>query len=525
MIKKDDTRLRLKNKFVRNFIYSKLLFIGLMILAQMTFYVLLFVKLTEGGKYMAIASMALSVSFLIYLANSKGKNEFKMAWLVPVIIFPLFGIFLYLICHKNMGGLRLKRRISRVKEESADFMKNLPEEKITLEKNPKIGDIASYLKYCGNFPAYSENKTRYYPNGESWLPDMLAELKKAESFIFMEYFIIDEGEMWNDILDVLKERTASGVTVRLIFDGFGSLRLDSGSYINYLKKIGIDTKVFIPLIPFVDTAQNNRDHHKIMVIDGRIAYTGGINLTDEYVNLDHHRFNYWKDTNIAIEGSAVRTYTMLFLQTWHSISRFKQLDTDDFARWLNVDYPVFKKTGAVIPYADDAFNDVDLAENVYNYILDRAHTYVHIMTPYLILDNTMINNLIFAAQRGVDVSIILPGHYDHFVTYCVGHRFAKQLIENGVKIYFYQPGFIHAKVFVSDNARATVGSINLDYRSFYHHFECGVYLYRTDSIKKIEEDFEETRNQSKLITMEEFKKLSLFRRITGWIFKITAPLL
>ena len=216
---------------------------------------------------------------------------------------------------------------------------------------------------------------------------------------------------------------------------------------------------------------------------------------------------------------------MLFLQTWHSISRFKQLDTDDFARWLNVDYPVFKKTGAVIPYADDAFNDVDLAENVYNYILDRAHTYVHIMTPYLILDNTMINNLIFAAQRGVDVSIILPGHYDHFVTYCVGHRFAKQLIENGVKIYFYQPGFIHAKVFVSDNARATVGSINLDYRSFYHHFECGVYLYRTDSIKKIEEDFEETRNQSKLITMEEFKKLSLFRRITGWIFKITAPLL
>ncbi len=525
MGKEKRKKLRLKNKFVRNFIYSKLFFVAFMVFVQLAFYVLLFLKIAGSGKYMAVASMALSLVFMIYIVNSKGKNEFKMVWMLPVLIFPAFGIFLYLICHKNLGGHRLSKRIHFAKEESKVFLENLKEEKKALIDYPKIGDISTYLKSTENYPPYSENKTTYYPNGETWRPDMLARLKKAKSFIFLEYFIIDEGEMWQEILEVLKAKAAAGVTVRLIYDGFGSLRLATRSYVRYLKSFGIDTRIFLPLIPFFDTGQNNRDHHKIMIVDGQCCFTGGMNLTDEYVNLDHHRFDYWKDANICIEGSGVRTFTALFLQTWHSIDRKQKLDKEDLSKWINIRYKKYDVPGAIIPYADDAFNESDLAENVYNYILNKAHSYVHIMTPYLIIDNTMMNNLLFAASRGVDVSIIFPGHYDHFITYCVGYRFVKQLIENGVKVYFYNPGFIHSKVFVSDNKRGTVSSINLDYRSFYHHFECGAFLYKSECVKKLEEDFEETKKECTLVTMEVFKKLPLFRRVIGWLCKIVAPLL
>jgi len=528
-MKLDDSikvKLRTDNKVVHKLVYSRLLIIGILVLIQMAFYVYLCFKInTNTTKYFLGGNIALSVGFIVYLVNSSGKNEFKLVWMLPVLIFPLFGIVLYFISHRNIGNYALSKRIRKVKSQSQKFMENLPEEEKALESYPKISDISYYIKKGEGFPAYSENRTKYYASGEAMLPDMIKELKSAKEFIFMDYFIVGIGSFWDQILEALKEKASQGVKVRILYDGFGSLSLSTKSYLDYLKSMGIEARVFMPLVPFFDTALNSRDHHKILVVDGRICFTGGINLTDEYVNLQNDRFDYWKDTAISIEGSGVRSFTRMFLEMWYSQQKKCPEYEKECETYLNREYATYENKGAIIPYSDDVYNDIDLAENVYNYIISKSHHYVHIMSPYLIVDNTLVNALIFAAQRGIEVSIIVPGHYDHFVTYCVGHRFAKLLIQNGIHIYAYMPGFIHAKVFVSDDNRGTVGSINLDYRSLYHHFECGTYLYKTDSILDLEKDFEATKAQCEEITMEKYKTLSKFRRFVGWIFKIFAPIL
>lgn len=519
-------RLRTNNKFINKLMFSRVIIIGLLVLIQMAFYVFLCFKIIQPySKYILAGSIGLSLCFLIYLVNSSGKNEFKLAWMIPVLIFPLFGIILYFMAHKNIGGRALGKRVENVKNESKAFVEKLPEEKLALEEYPKIKDISYYLKKEGNFPPYSQNRTKYYASGEAVLPVMLEELKKAKEFIFMDYFIIDIGEMWSQILEILKEKAQQGVKVRLLYDGFGCNRLATKSYLRHLSSFGIEAKIFMPLVPFFDTGLNSRDHHKIMVIDGRICFTGGINLTDEYVNIENSRFKYWKDTAISMEGSGVRSFTMIYLQTWYSQNKKAAGFKEDCKKYMDIEYKAYKEKGAIIPYADDAFNDIDLAEDVYGYIVQKSHKYVHIMSPYLVLDNTMMNSLVFAARRGVEVSIIVPGHYDHFVTYCVGHGFAKNCIKNGIHIYAYMPGFIHAKVFVSDDKRGTVGSVNLDYRSFYHHFECGTYLYHTDSVADLEKDFQNTLKDCKEITMDVYKKLSKFRKFVGCICRVFAPLL
>ncbi|MCR4743522.1 MAG: cardiolipin synthase [Treponema sp.] len=525
MGKKEKSPYKLKSKIASRIIYSRALLIALLILLQIVFYLLAFLRFNPFKEYLLAGSVGFGLIFMIYLVNSEGKNEFKLVWMLPVLIFPLFGIFLYLLSHKNLGSVTFSKRLKKVKSQARPFIQDLPEDEEAQKAYPKVRDIATYLKSDDYFPVYCENKVNYYPSGEEAFPHMLEELKKAKSFIFIDYFIIDEGQVWNQILDILKEKVKEGLEIRIIYDGLGSLRLSTRYYKKYLQSLGLKVRVYQPLIPLFDTAQNNRNHHKILDIDGRICFTGGINITDEYMNLDHHRFDYWKDNAISIEGSGVRSFTMIFLELWNSLDRIKNLDAGDFEQYMNLPYKKYQEKGAVIPYADDAFNKQDIAENVYNYIITKSHKYLHIMTPYLILDNTIANNLIFAAQRGVDVKIVIPGHYDHFITYCVGLRFMKLMIENGVKVYTYQPGFIHSKVMVSDDNRGTCGSVNLDYRSFYHHFECGIYMYQTPTVNSLENDFKEVLSNSQEISPEKFKKLWPFRRFVGWLFKIFAPLL
>ena len=357
---------------------------------------------------------------------------------------------------------------------------------------------------------------------------MLAELEKAENFIFLDYFIIDVSEMWNKIFKILKEKAKNGVKVRILFDSIGSINIASKSFVRFLAENNIEAREFMPMIPVFNTGLNNRDHHKIMDIDGRICFTGGANITDEYINLIQPRFAYWKDSVISVEGSSVISFTKLFLQIWHT--QEKKIDErkveNECQKYLDVKFENFEDKGLVLPYGDDGYNTEELAENIYRYILCRSKKYVRITTPYLVLDNNFLSELIFTARRGVEVEIIFPGNFDHFLTYCVGLRYVKILIENGIKVYFYDKGFIHSKNFVGDGEIGTVGSINLDYRSLYHHFECGILLYKTDSLKDVEEDFEKTKAECVEITPEIFKKrVSIFRTALGCACKIFGPLL
>lgn len=546
--------------------HSHLFLIIFLLLVQFAFYIFLCLKIIPYTKFMFLGNELLSVIFICFLVNSKGKNEFKLAWMLPVVALPIFGISMYFLIKHNTGWSRIKRKLIKTKRITNEhtkrvFAKNfLIQEKSansklalgnrnelskTLKlsvpiknemlkqvqhdsKYSEIFDIEKYTLSTEFFPAFEKNRTKYYSSAEAAFPQMLAELEKAENFIFLDYFIIDISEMWNRIFEILKEKAKKGVKIRVLFDSIGSINIASKSFCRFLDDNGIEAREFMPMIPVFNVGLNDRDHHKIMDIDGRICFTGGANLTDEYINLVHTRFAYWKDSVISVEGSAVISFTKLFLQIWHTQEKkvLSQKVGSDARRFLTLNNETFSDEGIVIPYGDDGYNSEELAENVYRYILCRAKKYVHIITPYLILDNSFLSELIFAAKRGVDIEILFPAHYDHFLTYCVGLRFVKILIKAKIKVYFYEPGFVHSKNFTSDDEIGTVGSINLDYRSLYHHFECGILLYKSETLKDVEDDFQKTKAKCTLVTPEVFRKrVNPVRMILGWMAKIFAPLM
>ena len=555
--------------------HSHLFLISAILLVQLVYYIYICFRLTPYTKYMFAASETLSIIFIIFLSNSSGKNEFKLAWMFPVLVSPIFGISIYFLAKHNTGWTRIKKKLQKTRKITNDnaqmiFEKNLRSagffkdeencgnknsiasdstaENLTssnsVAKNSvqddsikndstaneleEIRDLENYTISTELFPSFAGNRTRYFPSAEEAFPFMLAELEKAENFIFLDYFIIDVSEMWNRIFAILKEKAKNGVEVRILFDSIGSINIASKSFVRFLAENNIEAREFMPMIPVFNTGLNNRDHHKIMDIDGRICFTGGANITDEYINLIQPRFAYWKDSVISVEGSSVISFTKLFLQIWHT--QEKRIDEkkveSECQKYLDVKSEDFVDKGLVLPYGDDGYNTEELAENIYRYILCRSKKYVHITTPYLVLDNNFLSELIFTARRGVEVEIIFPGNFDHFLTYCVGLRYVKILIENGIKVYFYDKGFIHSKNFVGDGEIGTVGSINLDYRSLYHHLECGILLYKTDSLKDVENDFEKTKAECVEITPEIFRKrVSLFRTALGCACKIFGPLL
>ena len=349
---------------------------------------------------------------------------------------------------------------------------------------------------------------------------MIRAMKAAKKFIFMEYFAIFPGVMWGTILDTLIEKRKEGVEIRIMYDGFGCAPLSPRSYQKYLRSLGLQAAIFTPVIPIFTAYLNNRDHRKICIVDGKTAFTGGINLSDQYIN-ETHKYGYWKDTVIGVSGPAVRSFTGMFLELWDIVTETKE----DINTYLDLRYKKYDVPGIVIPYSDNAYNNQDIAENVYYYIITQAKKYVHITTPYVIIDNQMMNALIFAARRGVDVTLIVPRTIDHFITFCTGRVFINTLVENGVRVYEFTPGFIHAKMFISDDTTAVVGSINLDYRSLFDQFEDAAFIYKHPVVAEIETDFQKTKAQSSEITKATYKKTPAHRRIIGRIFRVFAPLL
>lgn len=462
-----------------------------------------------------------SVLIVIYLANIDMDATGKLTWMVLIMVAPIPGSLLLLFTRKNSGQLHLQRRTQKLILETKNILEpnnNAFNDQDLVTSGTR--ELHHYLNSVGCFPIYDKNDVAFFPTGEQIFESLIKELKKAQSFIFMEFFIIAPGFMWDSILSILEEKSSQGVDVRIMFDGMCEITSLPKKFASELKNKGIKCKPFSPLTPFISTHYNYRDHRKILVIDGNVAYTGGFNLADEYIN-KINRFGHWKDCAIKVQGKAVDSFTLMFLQMWN-ISE-KETDWSALMKKPTADFE--NASGYVMPYCDCPLDKYKVGEMVYCDILNRANSYVHIMTPYLILDDKIETALMFASERGVDVKIILPGIPDKKIAYSLAKSHYKTLLKRGVKIYEYTPGFVHSKIFVSDNSKAVVGTINLDYRSLAHHFECAAYLYKTDCIKDIENDFNRTLEKCRMVTPQTIKKEKLLYKVVGAAMKIIAPLL
>lgn len=495
------------------------------ILALVLQVVVLLLGVTFLQKYLVYlygAYLILTAVVVVIIINKEGSPDFKLAWMVPMLIFPVFGTLLYIFVSMQVGSRMMNRKLTRIIHETRKYVNQESRVLEELEaENPRVASLARYVDQKGNYPIYRNSTVEYFPLGEDKFKRLVEELKKAEHFIFMEYFIVAEGYMWDTVREILVQKVKEGVEVRFMYDGTCMIKLLPYSYPEYLESLGIKCKVFGPIRPALSTVQNNRDHRKIVVIDGHTAFTGGINLADEYIN-QKMRFGHWKDTAVMVKGDAVKNFTLMFLQIW-GIDEGKE----NYHNYLSVPRlpEVANAPGYVMPYGDSPLDNENVGALVYMDILNTANKYVHIMTPYLILDHDMIMALTYTAKRGVEVIILMPHIPDKPYAFTLAKTYYPELLESGVKIYEYTPGFVHAKVFVSDDEKAVVGTINMDYRSLYLHFECGAYMYQVPEIARIEEDMQKCLKMSQQITLSDCNKRGTFSRLCGGVLRLIAPLM
>ncbi len=502
-------------------VFSRLGLITLLLLLQFALLFSVFRWFATFVPHFFGSSIVFNLFMAILVINSRADASVKITWLIVIMVLPVFGALLYLYTRSDIGHRTLKKRISDIAKETRFDIRQKQEVLDHLEEcNPGAAALTRYIGSCGCHPLWQNTTVTYYPSGEEKLEGLLEALESAKSFIFLEYFIVDEGVMWGQVLDVLAEKARAGVDVRVLFDGTCEFTTIPHDYPQRLQELGIQCKLFAPAKPFLSTHYNYRDHRKIAVIDGRVSFTGGINLADEYINLVN-RFGHWKDVAIRLEGEATRSFTLMFLQMW-GIDE-KSIETN---RFIHTPIPrQANATGFVLPYGDCPLDGNKVGERVYMDILNRAQRYVHIMTPYLILDGQMENAIKYAAERGVDVHLILPGIPDKKSAFWLARTHYASLLSAGVKISEYTPGFVHAKVFVADDQEAVVGTINLDYRSLYHHFECAAYLYETPCIADIEQDFQKTLSRCTRVNEKRLAEIPWYQNLMGAALKALAPLM
>lgn len=483
---------------------NQILVVVILLLAQVLWWLALILWLSRISPWLQTALWIFSAIVALTIIRTEPKPEVKLAWVAFILLAPIMGGLLYFLVGGGHAVISpLHRRLLKSEELYSTHLKQKP---ATLEKlsrhHPHESTNALYLINTENSPVYENTPTRYFPMGEDAWPKMLEDLERAQHFIFLEYFIVEEGEMWDSILEILERKAAAGVEVRMLYDDFGTLGLVPRNFFKQMREKGIQCYCFNRFIPVLSVMMNNRDHRKILSIDGRVAYTGGINLADEYVNriVKHGQ---WKDTAIRLEGDAVWSFTLMFLQTWQAVSK----RSEDVERYKVVSADTAsartKTTGYVQPYYGTPLNNEFEGEGVYLNLINAAKEKLYICTPYLIVDAEMIGALRRAAQRGVRVCIVTPSIPDHKIVHLLTRSYYRPLLDAGVEIWEYTPGFIHAKLCLCDDTMATVGSVNFDYRSLMHHFECGTVLYGTDSVKDISSDIEETLSQSTRIRRED----------------------
>lgn len=477
------------------------------------------------AEFLRILLHILSVVIVLHVISYKDKGANKVAWVFLTLLFPLFGGAFYLLYHFQSSTKRFREAASEIECKSRELYQ-LPGDAFEQAKQtvPQHIPQIQYLQQFAGFPVFDATATRYFSPGEAFVAPFIEELKKAERYIFLEYFIVEEGAVWNSILEVLKEKAAHGVDVRLIYDDIGCFLTLPKNYGDQLQEYGIKCMVFNPFRPVLSVIQNNRDHRKITSIDGKVAFTGGLNVADEYANIIE-KYGYWKDSAIMVEGKAAWSLTLMFLEMWELCTKQKECFEDfyPFHLWQEPTYPA-QAGGFVQPYADSPMDNENVGEHVYLQILNNAKRYVYITTPYLIVDDSMVSALCLAAKSGVDVRIITPHIWDKALIHLTTRSYYRELIQGGVKIYEYSKGFIHSKTWVSDDHTATVGTTNLDFRSLYLHFECGIWMYDSDAVMQVKEDFLNTLKACEEITLERCKGNPITRLFQD-LLRLVAPLL
>ena len=520
----DDNEIRLLRRGKRrllDIVFGRTMVITLLLVLQIGLMVLGAHYLGRYYPALTIVLRVLSVAVIIYLVNKSGSATTKITWIILVMALPAFGVLLYLFVQLDIGHRYANRRVQESILSTVQYVPRQTELMARLRTElPEVHNLAEYTLRSGDYPVYENTAVTYYPMGQDKIGALIEALQSAEHFIFLEYFIVREGYMWGRILEILKEKVNAGVEVRVLYDGTCAVALLPYSYPEKLEKLGIACKMFAPLRPFVSTHYNYRDHRKILVVDGRVGFTGGVNLADEYIN-HIEKYGRWKDAAVMLEGEGVRTMTALFLQMW-SIQR-----EPEFAQFLTRPIPETQANGFVIPYGDCPLDGERVGEMVYIDLLNRARRSVHIITPYLILDGELETALRFAAERGVDVHLILPGKPDKWFAYALAKTHYLPLLSSGVKISEWVPGFTHAKVMIMDGQEAVVGTINLDYRSLYHHFENAVWMRGVDCLPRIEADFQDTLAQCRTVepTRQSVWQGKKLLHLVGMMLKFIAPLI
>lgn len=511
-------------KFIKKFLFHRITFLAVAILIQLL--VLIGVILRFNNYFVLFYGVSILISMISVLGiiNNHINPAYKIAWIIPILLFPVFGGLFYIFFGGNKMGKRAKRKMKSIVNKTR---KALPPQELILEEieaqNQAAANQSRYIQNYAYCPPYINTTTEYLSIGEKKFERLKSELRRAERYIFLEYFIIEEGLMWDSILDILAEKASKGVDVRVIYDDVGCLLTLPYRYDKKLEEMGIKCYVFNPLIPILSPSLNNRNHRKIAVIDGHTGFTGGINLADEYINR-FEKHGHWKDSAIMLKGEAVWSMTVMFLSMWGYLSGteedFEQFKPDNLLLENSKD-----KKGYVQPFADNPLDDETVGEIVYLNLINKARKYVYITTPYLIIDNEMVTALSAAAKGGVDIRIITPHCADKWYVHAVTRSYYKVLIENGVKIYEYTPGFIHSKTYVSDDEYGVVGTINMDFRSLYLHFECGVWMYDCISISEMKSDFLNTLQICKEVTIEELRDVKWYKALGRSILRAFAPLM
>ncbi len=510
-------------KRIFSIMFNRVFMVAVAIILQFSWLFLTLYDFSVRFTFVDIGTRILAVFLVLVVINKWINPYYKLAWTFIILLFPLLGSVLYAVFGRSQLTKSTQERMDAVhKEVSAHLKVDTDAIAELVKEDPGVAQQSKYIHDWAQFPLYRNSKTKYYACGEDMFVDMKEAMERAKQFIFLEYFIIDDGVMLREILDILERKVKEGVTVRLIYDDVGSIKTLPKNFVKNLNAIGVESASFNPFRPILSIILNNRDHRKILVVDGQVGFTGGINIADEYIN-KKERFGYWKDAGIYVKGEAVWSLTTMFLEMWNYIKQ----TSEDYLQYLPHIYHKEnnKEDGFVQPYSDTPLDHENVGENIYMNIINHAKKYVYIYTPYLIVDNEMTVALQNAAKCGIDVRIVTPQIPDKKIIFLLTQSYYEQLIQNGVKIYQYTPGFIHAKCFVCDDKVATVGTVNLDYRSLYLHFECGVFLYRSQAVMQVKQDALETIQKSNEITLDFCRNRNVFIKLAQSVLRLFSPLL
>lgn len=511
------------NTNIRNGV-KRMIFVILALLLEFLFLLVILHQFNDYAEWISILTRVIAAGFVLMIYAQHKTASIKMPWIILMMAVPVVGLSLYLLIGLDRSTKKMRRRYEEIDEILFPMLPEDPEAEQQLRREDPAGaNIAGYLKKFARYPLYRNTDVKYYSEASDGLEAQLQDLRKAEKFIFMEYHAIEDAESFHRIEEVLVEKVHNGVEVRLFYDDLGSIGFINTDFVKRMEAKGIRCRVFNPFAPGQNIFLNYRDHRKITVIDGKIGYTGGYNLANEYFNVTHP-YGYWKDTGIRLEGPAVKSLTMSFLEMWTAVN---DNDRDDrrFENWMPDPAPVEGAEGYVQPYADSPMDNIHVGEDVYISLAESAQEYIWFVTPYLIITEEMTHALGLAAMRGVDVRVITPGIPDKKLVYGVTRSYYNGLVRNGVRVYEYTPGFSHCKMSVSDDRIATCGTINMDFRSLYHHFENGCVLYHKDAIAEIRKDFENMMSQSREVTEQYRSGRSSMMRFSQMLLRLAAPLL